>query len=193
MQADIAPFEGALNHSPKAQSQRDLWFNLLAPIITHPKASNARGAAINHLIANPPLGVDGKPMILSIRTIQRRLARYETPGGYGALARGRRRDAGKRRVIVFLAYDTAARAAGAGDGQLEAVGEGLRNHMRGCIAQGIQPAIIQQMAKAWLFKATARNGIALSGEALAAACDAPARELRQSGLRHSVFCAAGAA
>ncbi len=80
--------------------------SILAPAITQPKKSRARGATIDELARRTHVGRNGEPVTLSARTLRRWLDdidRDDLP----ALARKRRADSKGRRCLISRSWDNA--------------------------------------------------------------------------------------
>lgn len=125
--------EKPLRHDDKATWERNFWCEICRHIIVHPPHSRARGRAVAEAARRTYTGYDGKPVRYSAKSISDRARELKNKGVAG-LAVKKRADAGKRKAIVTLQFDAAARAADINDAQLTLTAEKLRRYIRSLIA-----------------------------------------------------------
>jgi len=85
-----------------AAHERAWWLHILGPALEHPKGSAERKAALDTIAAVNHLDWHGRRIRISLRTLQRKLARMD---GDGNAARSGRADRGKKRVFISRAWD----------------------------------------------------------------------------------------
>lgn len=108
-----------------AARERTWWLHVLGPALEHPKGSAERKAALDKIAAVKHLDLNQRGITVSLRTLQRKLARME---GDGNTARSGRADKGKKRVFISRAWDKAVPF----DGSVkEKIAHDLKQEIRG--------------------------------------------------------------
>ena len=138
---DQQPVERRLRHGSKAQWEREFWDSILRPILAIEAKTKGRGLAIKEAAAREYHTHEGEILKLTERTVRRKLSKLEI-GGIRQLARSKRRDAGKKQVIVTREVDSAARAANISDERLEELKANLTRYIRSLIADGVPRKLI---------------------------------------------------
>ncbi len=149
-----------LSHGPKAQEERDFWYNVIAPALPHAKGSKERGQAIREAAAQERWRPGRKPFRVSERSIQRKLDDYEAHGLAG-LGRARRADAGERTAIIARRWDAAVPFEEAEKRRIE---RALRDYIGGLHAAGESAAILAELAALRLQKLSREAGCDLDIE-----------------------------
>ncbi|GGA82415.1 hypothetical protein GCM10011491_07280 [Brucella endophytica] len=91
----------SIRFGEQAQRERNWKYDVIRPILEHPKHSAGREAEINRLKNTQKLDWNGKHRLLTKSTLYRWVQEFEASGGsVHVLARGVRVDKGKRRVWV---------------------------------------------------------------------------------------------
>jgi hypothetical protein len=108
-------------------AERNWYLTIIGPALPHPPRSSERRAAIDAILARPLTDWRGEPITLSRRTIERRLAAYETLG-VAAFAPRIRADKGVSKVLISLA---AEQAIPFDDETWEGIAGKLRDYIRG--------------------------------------------------------------
>lgn len=108
-------------------AERNWYLTIIRPALPHPPRSAERRAAIDAILSRPLTDWHGEPITLSRRTIERRLAAYETQG-VAAFAPRVRADKGVRKVLISLA---AEQAIPFDDETWEGIASKLRDYIRG--------------------------------------------------------------
>ncbi|WP_157019837.1 hypothetical protein [Mesorhizobium xinjiangense] len=173
LKASQAALEGrslTISGSPAAR-ERTWWLHILGPALEHPKGSAERKAALDAIAAVRHLDWHGRRIPISLRTLQRRLARMEGEGSIGPLARAGRADKGKKRVVVSRAWD---KAVPFDDATKAKLAENLRQHIRGLIKAGMKGKNLCFFASKYLREMTEAHGFRPNDEAvLTRACKVP--------------------
>jgi hypothetical protein len=159
-QANALP---ALRTDDNATAMSRFWEHLLSPLAIHPKGSNARGLAIRETAAREHLLPDGTKRRFTERTIRRKLDAFERHGLAG-LAPTKRGDFRKARVILTREFDTAARAKGLADGEIEKTAKHLQGYVRGLIVKGVARKVIELFANRELNNLASKSGIGTDGK-----------------------------
>jgi hypothetical protein len=141
--------------------ERDWWWSLLALALAHPKGSRERRAAIDAIRARPLTDWDGQPYRPSRRTIERKLAAYESHGVAG-LAGKVRSDKGTSRVVISDRWDAAVSLDHV---ERHRIAVELRSYIRGLYKADTAFAVLAQLAAGKL------------NELTVAACGEPALDL----------------
>lgn len=134
-----------------AARERTWWLHVTGPIIEHPKGTAERHAAYVEATSKPVLDWNGRRIRLTMRTLQRRVARMEGEGSIRPLARNGRSDKGEKRVFLSRAWDGAVPFDDATKAKLA---ENLRQQIRGYVKHGTQPKELTVLAQRFLVKET---------------------------------------
>lgn len=154
-----------------AARERTWWLHVLGPALEHPKGSAERKAALDAIAAVKHLDWHGRRISLSLRTLQRRLARMEGEGSIAPLARNGRSDKGEKRVFLSRAWDGAVPFDDATKAKLA---ENLRQHIRGLTKEGMRGKNLRFFAGKYLREMTVANGFRPNDAAvLTRACKVP--------------------
>lgn len=112
-----------------------LWrLSLISDALRHPEGSAARRRALM-AGAGLKLTPDGRTRRVGLRTLYDWVNRYQN-GGVGALNNAPKGTKGIKRVVVSRAFDDAARAAGLGPADLEAISAALELYIRSLWSEG---------------------------------------------------------
>ena len=114
------------------------WFRLVfAEVIAHPPNSRERGAAKAKLEGTTVTDWTGKPKVLKRSTFDKWIRKYDANGVRG-LARQKRADKGKSRIIVSREWDKLVRAHLDQD-RMERIARELGDYMAGLRQKNTQP------------------------------------------------------
>jgi len=164
------PIERRSSHGERATREREFWYHLISPVLGLEKHSRERGAALAEIAARQHFGPNGKPITVSVRSLQRKIDAYEAFGLVG-LSREGRADAGQKRVILSRSWD---RLVDFDDATRERLAEELRQYVRGLIKGGEVPSVVSLLAQDHLAQLTRKAGWTGTDDALTKACRIPA-------------------
>lgn len=155
-----------------AARERTWWLHILEPALEHPKGSQERKAALDAIAGTKHLDMHGRRIRISLRTLQRKLARMEGEGSIRPLARYGRADKGQKRVCISRAWDTAVPF----DDTIKAkLAENLRQQIRQLINGGMKGKNLRFFAGKYLRETTVAYGFRPNDpEVLSRACRVPA-------------------
>ena len=156
---------------PMAQRWRDFKRLVVAPALAHPRGSRSRGKVLAELANRTWQTPDGKEKCFSVRNINRWV---KTAEAFEDLARRKRKDAGKRKVIISREVDAAVRAskelteaaekAQTGDATLLTIRNDLENYAKSLnVHKNHQPKTLQPRVNQRLNDRLAENGIQVNG------------------------------
>jgi hypothetical protein len=146
------------------------WHTLLQPVLDLPKGSAERAAAYSAILARPLTDWHGQPFFPSLRALSRRVTKIEALGMAG-LARARRADAGKPRVILSRHWDKAVPF----DDEIKAkIAHAVRQEIRGYVKGGARISKIRVLVRDYLVRTTQAYGHRPNDvKALERACSIP--------------------
>lgn len=165
-----SPIERRSSHGESAIREREFWYHLIGPVLPLEKHSRERGAALAEIAGRQHFGPGGKPITVSVRSLQRKIDAYEAFGMAG-FSREKRLDAGQKRTILSRAWD---KAVSFDDATRERLAHKLRQYVRGLIKAGEVPSVIKLLAQDHLAQLTRKAGWTGDNDALAKACRIPA-------------------
>lgn len=138
-----------------ATRERNWWLHLLGPALEHPKGSVERMAVLGDIAAKPALDWHGRRVPVSVRTMQRKLARMEGEGSIGVLARCGRSDKGAKRVILSRLWDAAVPFD---DAVKTKIAENVRQEIRGYVKAGAAFSKVRILVARYLAGETSAYG-----------------------------------
>ena len=186
LKASQTPFEGRLSRPlSDAARARTWWLHVLGSALEHPKGSSERKAALDAIAAVKQLDWHGRKITVSLRTLQRRLARMEGEASIRPLARSGRADKGQKRVLISRAWDNAVPLDDATKAKLA---ENLRQQIRGYLKEGTQPKELTVLAQRFLVKETRAWGFRPADPAvLERACRIPKHLVEAESVYRKVY------
>jgi hypothetical protein len=141
--------------SNKASAQILWWTHHLKPALFQPAGSAERAAAIEELISRPLLDWNNRPVRIGRSTAYRKLAELEEGRGMAGLARRRRRDTRKPKVVISRVWDNAVPFD---DATKATIAENLKQQIRGLRAKKTNRKWVLALARQWLKGDTAAYG-----------------------------------
>jgi hypothetical protein len=148
------PVERRSSHGEGAIREREFWYHLIGPVLGLEKHSRERGSALAEIASRQHFGPDGKPITVSVRSLQRKIDTYEAFGLIG-LSREGRVDAGRKRVILSRAWNNAIVFD---DTTSERLAHDLRQYVRGLIKAGEVTSVVTLLAQDHLAQQTRKAG-----------------------------------
>lgn len=143
-----------------AAHERAWWLHILGSALEHPKGSAERKAALVAIAAQKHLDWHGRSITISLRTLQRKLARME---GEGNTARFGRADRGKKRVFISRVWDKAVPFDGS---TKEKVIHDLKQEIRGLLKGGASWGHTRELTRNKLMTLTRAEGFRPNDPAL---------------------------
>lgn len=151
--------------------ERTWWLHVLEPALETEKGSRERKDALAAIASAKHLDWHDRKIRISLRTLQRKLARLEKTNSQGALARSGRADRGSKRAIVSVAWD---KAVPFDDAVKERIGSELTLEIQGLVKGGMARGLVRFEASRTLTKLTRAEGFGLADpESLDGICSVP--------------------
>lgn len=143
-----------------AARERTWWLHVLGPALEHPKGSAERKQVIDAIAAAKHLDRHGRRISLTVRTLQRRLARME---GEGDAVRSGRADKGQKRVFISREWDKAVPFDRA---LKEKIAHDLKQEIRGLLKGNASWGFALELARNKLITLTRAEGFRPNDPAL---------------------------
>ncbi len=127
----------------KMQPRWQLWLAIVQPL--EQLQGRALMAAIQELLASPPLLENGRSLKLSETTIRSKLKRFKVEG-VQAFARHIRSNKGEKLTIITRQFDNDATANGLLPEVIQGIGEQLDKYVASFVAKGTARTLIRELA-----------------------------------------------
>ncbi|WP_162242031.1 Mu transposase C-terminal domain-containing protein [Methylobacterium sp. Leaf125] len=164
------PLYDTSNSSSKAVEAATWWAQFLRPILSLPKGSRERRAAISTRAGVEVCGPQSKWFAPSLRDIERKVKKAEDHGLKG-LMRKRRETKPESRLILTKRWDAAT--AGLDDALRAEIAREVRQRIRDLWGGGAAYSVVQRLAGEYLADLTLKAGIGATFAEIMPACELP--------------------